>query len=254
MAINIYGIKDAANVIVIKKSTSKPIIRADYATTSENTWTSEQVYAMSKNTKAIRWDHTKESTIKMSMEIFDLKWLSMLSGSDFVTGSTNILVSEILTVGASNTANLSATPVTGSLSLFKLDSDNLTHLNEQTLGEPSTTQDTYSVANVIGLTFNATSCPDTTKVVAYYLKASAVTSKKMTILSTAFPYSVELYLDTMIRDTDGNDSYVQLHYPNCKARGNFNISLSAKDITKLDVEFDIFKESTSDTMATYTII
>lgn len=222
---NIHGIKDSANFTIIKKGAGmgKPLIYADYSTQSSNEWSADSVYAMSKSTRAIRWDYNKQSTLKATLEVFDLKWLSLLTGSDFVSGVTSTLKRDVLEVNATNKVTLKATPKTGSLSIFLLDTDNLSHLTEQTLGTPATNVNEYSVATGTEITFNATTAPEKTKVVCYYLADTTATAQKMVIKANAFPFNVEVYSDTMIRDTDGLDKFVQLHYLNCKAKGNFTI-------------------------------
>ena len=70
MAINIFGIKDSANLTIKNKADGKIFLYADYATVTTNDWTSENVYAKSKNVEAIRWDYGKKSTLKLSFEIF----------------------------------------------------------------------------------------------------------------------------------------------------------------------------------------
>lgn len=249
---NIYGIKDSANFTIKRKSDKKVFLYAPYATQSENAWTSNSVYAKSKDVKAIRFDGEKDSTLKVSMEIFDLKWLSMLSGSDFVTGVKNILAREVLTVDATKTITLTDNPITGSLQVYLLEDDGISNGTELVAGEVSN-PDEYTIADNV-ITLGTVAGVEGTKIVAYYLKASEATAKTLTIKGSAFPFSVEIFGDTMIRDTDGNDKFVQIHYFNCKAKSNFTLTFSSSDITKLDVEFDIFKDSGSDDMAEYTII
>ena len=96
---SIYGIKDSANFTLKYKSGAnkgKVFLYSDYATVATNEWTSEQVYAKSKSVNAIRWDFGRASTLKADMEIFDLKWIALLAGSDFVTGAKDILKREVL--------------------------------------------------------------------------------------------------------------------------------------------------------------
>jgi hypothetical protein len=252
---NIYGIRDAANVEVIRKSDGKPYIYSDYATEVANDWKHDSVYAMSKSTKAIRWDYNKESTLKLTLEVFDLKWLTMLTGSEFVKGVTDIRIREVLTVGETSTgvASLSKTPKTGTLVMYTLDSDNISHVTELTAGTPATTENTYNITS-LAVTFNTASCPDGTKVVAYYLADSEATAQTMAIKSNTFSFPVEIYMDSMIRDTDGLDKFVKMHYLNARGKGNFTLTFSANAITKLEIEFDLLKDSSSDDMATYTII
>lgn len=253
MSINIFAIKDSANLTMKSKSTGKPVIYADYATQSVNEWSSDRVYAMSKSTRAVAFDSNKQSTLAVSMEIFDLKWLAILNGQDFVTGATSVFKRDVITVDATNKASIVETPLASSMTVFKLESDMLTHGVEQTLGTPGTTVNTYSIT-AKELTFNATSCPVGTKIVVYYAYTSGVTSQKLSFSSVKFPENYSIVSDTMIRDLDGVDKFVQLTYLNVKPQPNFTLTLSATDIATLEITFDVLKDSTSDDMATFTII
>lgn len=253
MSINIFAIKDSANLSLQSKATGKPVLYADYATQTVNEWTSDRVYAMSKSTRAVAFDSNKQSTLVVSMEIFDLKWLAILCGQDFVTGATSVFKRDVLTVDATNKASVTETPLGSSMTVFKLESDMLTHGVEQTVGTPATTVNTYSIT-AQELTFNATSCPTGTKVVVYYAYTSEATSKKLTFSSVKFPENYTIVSDTMIRDLDGIDKFVQLTYLNVKPQPNFTLTLSATDIATLEITFDVLKDSSSDDMATFTII
>ena len=57
----------------------------------------------------------------------------------------------------------------------------------------------------------------------------------------------------MIRNTAGDDEFVQIHYLNVKAKSQFTLTLDASNITTLSAEFDILKDTGSSDMATYTI-
>lgn len=244
MPTGIYGIKDAANIILKKKSDSTIALRADYATVSNVEWTADQVYAMSKSTRVIRWDFNKQSKVKMTMEVFDLTWLSILSGSDFVTGSTEIMTAQYLTTDGSNQVTLAATPVAGSVIAYKLAADGITYnqADVQTEGSSSNAGE-FSRTNA-QITFNSASVPASTDVVVFYLKNSGATSKKLTIAADSFPVNYEMWMDTYIRPKGGaDDEYVQWHYFDVKPMTNFTVTMSASDITKLDVEFDVFKNS-----------
>ena len=133
MSINIYGIKDSANLLVKYKSGTnkgKIFAYADYATVSTNEWTSENVFARSKNVNAIRWDYNRQSTLAVDMEIFDLKWIAMLAGTDIASGAKNVLKREVLTLDSDKKATMTGTATTGSLSVFKLENDGVTNGDE----------------------------------------------------------------------------------------------------------------------------
>lgn len=251
---NIYGIKDAANVLVIKKDTQKPFIYADYATEVSNQWSQDSVYAMSKSVRAIRWDHNKQSTLKLTLEIFDLRWLTLLTGSDFVEGITQWRVREVLAVSTGNKVTLTDSPKVGSLIVKVLNPDDgITELDELVVGNPSTDVGTYSITGK-DITLNSTTCPIGSQIVAHYLKDTTDKAKVMSIESNTFSFPVEIFLDSMIRDTDGLDKFSQVHYLNAKGKGNFTLTFSASNITKLEIEFDILKDSKSNNMATYAIV
>jgi hypothetical protein len=250
----VYGIKDSANIIMKTKADDKIFLRSPYATLSTSEWTADTVYAMDKTSRAIRWDSNRQAQVKFSFEIFELKWISVLAGSSFVTGATNILKAEYLTTsGATPTITLGATPVSGSLAVFTVNTDGVTHKAEMTEGTPTTTEEKYSLTGAV-VQLNSTTCPSGTKMVAYYLETTTATAQTLTISADAFPANYEIYMDTYIRDRDtGVDSFVQWHYTNVKPMSNFTITNSAADKTTLEVNFDVFKDSNGN-MATFTIV
>ena len=252
---NIYGIKDSANFFVKYKSgdkKGKTFIYSNYATVSTNDWSSEQVYAKSKNVNAIRWDYNRQSTLKVDMEIFDLKWISMVFGSEFVSGDVDILKREVLTVKdgkATITGTLATTPM---LEVYKLDDDGISHIDELAVATEATpTAGQYKIAEKV-ITVDATDCPNDSKLVVFYL-ANKVGAKTLTISADKFPQNYEIYADTLIRDTNGVDEFVNIHYLNVKPKSQFTLTMDSANITTLSVEFDVLKDSGSEDMATYTI-
>ena len=246
MGNNIYGIKDSANLIIKYKSGAKKgdiFAYADYATVSTNEWTSEQVYARSKSVNAIRWDYNRKSTLKVDMEIFDLRWIAMLAGTDISAETKDILKREVLTLDSSKKATITGTPKEGSMSVFKLESDNITNGTELVVN----TDYTISL-NEITLTNEEAG----EKIVVYYMQSQA-SAKSFTIESDKFPENFEVYADTMIRNTAGDDEFVQIHYLNVKPQSNFTITMDANNITTLSITFDVLKDSNSNDMAEYTI-
>lgn len=243
---NIFGIKDSANFTVKYKSGAnkgKVFLYSDYATVATNEWTSEQVYAKSKNVNAIRWDYGRASTLKVDMEIFDLKWIAMLFGTEFVTGAKDILKREVLTLAEDKTASLAGTIKEGSLTVYKLEEDGITNGDELVL----TTG--YTIADK---KITVTSGNKGDKIVAYYLEAKE-NAQTLTINADKYPENFEIIGDTMIRNTGGEDKFVQINYLNVKPKSQFTLTLDASNITTLSAEFDILKDTGSSDMATYTI-
>lgn len=243
---NIFGIKDSANFTVKYKSGAnkgKVFLYSDYATVSTNEWTSEQVYAKSKNVNAIRWDYGRASTLKVDMEIFDLKWIGMLFGTEFVSGAKDILKREPLVLGSDKTASLAGTVKTGSLSVYKLEDDGVTN------GDELKVTDGYTIADK---KITVVDGKEGDRIVAYYIESKA-DAKTLTINADKYPENFEIIGDTMMRATDGADSFVQINYLNVKPKSQFTLTLDAGNITTLSVEFDILKDTASSDMATYTI-
>ena len=252
---NIYGIKDSANFFVKYKSgdkKGKTFIYSNYATVATNDWTSEQVYAKSKNVNAIRWDYNRQSTLKVDMEIFDLKWISMLFGTEFVSGDTDILKREVLTVTGGKATIVGELAQTPMLEVYKLDDDGLSHIDELTVAtEETPTAGQYKITGK-EITVDGTDLPDGEKLVVFYL-ATKAGAKTLTISTDKFPQNYEIYADTLIRDTNGVDEFVNIHYLNVKPKSQFTLTMDAGNITTLSVEFDVLKDSGSEDMATYTI-
>ena len=245
---NIYGIKDGANFTIKYKSGAnkgKVFLYADYATVSTNEWTSEQVYAKSKNVNAIRWDYGRASTLKTDMEIFDLKWIAMLFGTDFVSGSKDILKREVLTLDSTKKATMNGTAVTGSLSVYTRDDDGIINLKELELTSG------YTI-NEKEITVSAEAAKEGDKIAVFYLE-NKTSVKTLTINADKYPENFEIFADTMIRNQGGDDEFVQIHYLNLKPKSQFTLTLDASNITTLSVEFDILKDTASSDMAEYTI-
>lgn len=243
---NIYGIKDSANLTIKHKSGAnkgKVFLYSDYATVSTNEWTSEQVYAKSKSVNAIRWDYGRASTLKIDMEIFDLKWIAMPFGTDFVSGSKDILKREVLTLNESKKASIAGTAVTGSLSVYKLDDDGLTNLDELTLTDGYTISDKE---------ITVTSGKSGDQIAVFYLE-SKTEVRTLTINADKYPENFEIYGDTEIKGTDDSVQFVQIHYLNVKPKSQFTLTLDASNVATISAEFDILKDSGSSDMATYSI-
>jgi hypothetical protein len=186
------------------------------------------------------------------MEIFDLRWISMLFGTEFVEGDIDILKREILEVKsgkATITGDLATTPM---LEVYKLDDDGITHIDELTVSTESTpASGQYKIAEK-EISVNAEDLPDGSKIVVFYL-SNKTGAKTLTISGDKFPQNFEIYADTLIRDTNGVDEFVNIHYLNVKAKSQFTLTMDAGNITTLSIEFDVLKDSGSEDMATYTI-
>lgn len=236
----LYGIKDCANLSLFDLATGKPVIYTDYANVSTNEWTSERVYANSKGTRAIAWDHDRQGTLAVEMEVFDLKWLAITAGSEFKTGEANIAKREVVRVGADKKAQLSGSVVAGSVQVVPVGADEVEHIGEpleEVEGAVSTTGQFAITASEI--TFATDAVVGTPYAVYYLVNDSQV--KTMVISSDKFPKAFKIIADALIREKEtGRDEFVQIEYPNARPQSNFTVTMSATEPTNLAVTFDLF--------------
>lgn len=243
----LQGIKDSANLQIISNATNKPLLYVNYAKTSSIDFTAESVYAYNKSTKAIRWDKQREGTFKTEMEIFEKKVVALLFGTAITSKTMPVAKREVLSVAAGGAgAELSAVPKSGSLSVFILDSDLVSHGVEQTVGTPASAENKYSIANNTELTFSATTFTSAGKVVCYYLLEG--THNTFTVDNVSFPGGYTIYADAMLRGTDQNDTFVQYQLLNVKPKSNVSLSMDADNITKLSIEWDILADTAGNMM------
>lgn len=225
----IYGLKDAANVTLKGKADKKIFLYSDYANASTNEWSSDQVIANAKGVRAIVWNTNKQSTFTIEMETFELKWLALLTGSDWVEGATEILRREVLTADEMGEVTLTGTPIEDSVSVYELDSSLLTQVKEVT--NPT----------VSGNKVTATEMAD--KTVAVYYIESVAKGKTLTFAFDKYPANFEIFADVMITPKGGGaDEFVQIHYPNAKPQANFSLSMDANAPTNLSITFDLLPD------------
>ena len=74
----LYALKDCANLRVINAQTGKTDMFVDYAKTSTMEFSSDSVFAMNKNVKAVRFDSNREGTFTTTMEVFPMNIIPLL--------------------------------------------------------------------------------------------------------------------------------------------------------------------------------
>ncbi|KEK23946.1 hypothetical protein [Bacillus gaemokensis] len=248
----IYGIKDCANITLFDKATNVPDLFSDYANVSTNEWTSERTFAKSKGTNAIAWDSDRQSTLKVEMEVFDLKWIALVAGSEIVTGETNVAKREIVKVGSTKKASLGGAPLKGSVAVIKVGADEVEHI-----GQPLTEVETAPTASQFSVTgSDVTFGTDAVEGDAYavYFLVKDTQAKVINISADKFPKAVRIVADALIREKEsGKDEFIQIEYPMARPQSNFTITMSATEPTKLEITFDLFPDKNKN-MATYKII
>lgn len=236
----LYALKDCAN-LRIDNAAGKTQMFVNYAKTSSLEFTSDSVFAMNKNVKAVRFDSNREGTFTTTMEVFPMDIIPLLFGTNFNNETVPFAKREVLNV-KSGTATLTGTPKVGTLQVFKVEADDkLTHIKEQTVGTPATTQDTYSIASKT-LTFNATTFPDDNGWIACYYFVDTP-AKTFTIDNVSFPGGYVIYGDTNLRGTDQVDEFVQFKLHNVKPQSNASLTMDVDNIATLEIVWDVMGDA-----------
>lgn len=246
----LYALKDCAN-LRIDNATGGTALYVNYAQTSTVDFTSEQVFAKNKNVKAVRFDGNRESTFKTTMEVFAADVIPLLFGKSYETKSVDWAKREVLKV-TSGTATLVGTPKTGTLQIFKVEEDDmLTHIAEQTVGTPATTENKYSISGQT-LTFNTTTTfADGGYVVCYYFVAT--NSKTFTVDNVTFPGGYVIYGDGALKGTDQADEFVQFKLHNVKPQSNCTLTMDVSNVCTLEITWDVMGDSQGNMMTWSTV-
>ncbi|KDN91244.1 hypothetical protein JR311_19945 (plasmid) [Bacillus velezensis] len=254
----LYGIKDCANITLFDKATGDPKLYSDYANVSTNEWSSERVYANSKGTRSIAWDHDRQGTLALEMEVFDLQWIAIAAGSEIKKGETSIAKREVVQVGADKKARLSGSPIADSVAVVPVGADDIEHIGDPLVkvvvdGENVTEVGTGQFTQTGNEITFSTDAVEGTAYAVYYLVLDS-DAKVIKISADKFPKTYHIIADVLIREKEtGKDEFAQIEYPNARPQSNFTITMSATEPTNLSVTFDLFPNKDKD-IAIYKII
>lgn len=129
----IYGIRDAADLILWNKRTKRVEMFVNYANATSSEWTSESVYATAKGSNAIRWDGSRNGTLTLDTEVFDIGLIAMMVGSDIKSGRSDIMQREDAVLDSTRAIRLEGTfaIVPESVAVVRLNSiDDPSHAGE----------------------------------------------------------------------------------------------------------------------------
>ena len=240
MASKQLAIKEVLNFNVFDYTTGESMFYVDYAGMSTVEMTAERLDLRGGqgNYKLVSFDHTKNATMKSELPLVDLEFIALLTGKDLAVETRNIPKREVLTA-TSQIINLSATPVTGTLKIYALTSDR-DNSTEQTVGNPVTTENTYSISGQ-AVTLNATTAPDATKFVVTYNYAAPATTRTMTFTADKFPGYFRVTGDGLVTDqVDGATYYTKFDMLKVKPQNNFTLTMQSTEATKLAITFDLY--------------
>lgn len=122
-----YGMKDAFDFTLVKRGTKEVVFRSDYANTTQVEWKADRVFAKKKGANAIAFDAARTSEMTVETEIIDFRLMALLAGQDAKRGADNVFKTERFTLNADRQIKLSNLPEAGSISVFRLNKDGITH-------------------------------------------------------------------------------------------------------------------------------
>jgi hypothetical protein len=229
-----YGIKEVLDTNILDFKTKKPLAFIDYATatTNENSGERLDLTGGRGNAKQMSFDHSKASTFQLTVPLVDLNLLAILTGDDVQTGVGEIFKREILTVTDSTgtlKVNLSQTPITGTVSVYKLEGIRDTGA-EVTVGTISSKDVTVTGADAGD------------EVIAFYQYAAPANAKKISVKTTKFPKAVEIFGTGLARNQEDEQDYpCHVHVFKARPQNNFTFTMSGTDATNLELTFDLYE-------------
>lgn len=238
-----FGIKEVYNLTIVDFATNKPFIYIDYAeaTTNENKAERTSLRGGQGYYKLMDFDHSKESDLKLTVPLVDIKLLAMLAGDDLVEGAADVFKREELTVvdkSGSLEITLSETPISGTVVVHKL--KGLRDYGQE-----------VTVSNVTGKTVTLTGVTNGDKVTVFY-QYSTRTAKKFSIKANKFPKAVKIFGDGLWMDQETETAKaVKMIVHKAKPQGNFTLATSGSDVTKLEITFDMYPIKDADGNMTY---
>lgn len=243
------AIKEACDII-LENTDGKPILFADYMSDTTLEFSMESVYAQKKGVNVIRWDGQRNGTLRTTMSVYNPKWIALLFGTEFKSDSVNITKREVIDVAAGGATSeaLKATPIAGSMFVYRLDDDLSSHIEEfeaDTNTSPTSKKYYYDTSTKL-LKFNSGDFPSKGKVVVYYLINSIADT--FTVTTTDFPAGYRMRMNAKMRGTDQKDSYFQIYLPNIKPQSNMTLTMSDDNVGTIDIVWDIMGDSSGHIM------
>lgn len=202
--LDLYGIKEVADVVFWDTTTGNPVLYLDTLKVSTIEETADQTEARGGkgNPPLIIWDYGKEITLTLEDALFSMKSLSVMHNG---TAAVNASVSAIERGGKFTTdANASIPTAVASLSGLTI------------FGEDGTSVASASVT------------ANTTYLYSYTQAVSAGAAEQITITSEDFPGTYRITGDTYARSQKtGKDEFFQFEVPLAKVNPEQTITMQA---------------------------
>lgn len=234
-----YAIKDACAVTLYERATQTPVLYTDYLNGFNLSLSADSVYATARGTNKIAFDGAMEGTVTLEAEVIEFKYMALLLGSQVVTGDTQVAKRVVGQIDAQKKVTLKGiSPVNGSISLFSVEKDLKSHVEELTFTATNETGNT--VLNV-----SSSTAKPGTDVVVYYLE-NKVNVKTITVNNQAQSANYSLHGYTTMVNEFGQTEIFSIKIPNCKPQRSIELSLSADSVANFSTTFDVLADQKGD--------
>lgn len=227
-----HGIKEVFNLHMVNYATDEPILTADYAETTTNETAAERLELRGGwgNRRLMDFDHTKTTTLVVTLPLVDLKMLAYLGGDELAAKATDVYKREELTVSGTE-ITLSEEAVDNTVYVFEKESTR--DLGDTILEKGSSSTKTVDLGG--------TYAGDGDEVIVYYFYETAATARVVNISAASFPDAVSLFGDGLWRDEySETDKAVKMLVYKAKPQSNFTLTMSGTEATSLEITFDVY--------------
>ena len=233
-----YGLKDACNVIITSRGKDKkPFLYADYLNSCSLSLSADAVYARAKGINKITFEGAKSGTFTMETEIFEMKFLALLLGGESTVEGAEMSKRVVTTVNGDGKIVVPEIAIEGSVSVFALDRDKKTHLEEVEI-------DTVNYDGQTEITFFEAPVAEQDLAVYYLVSVPKAKKIKVTDKSNAGSFTIEG--TTSIRDEFGEDHLFNIKLFNAKMQTNTELTMSADSVATLTATFDLMVDENND--------
>ena len=230
-----FAIKDACDVTVYDRGTGKPVFHTTDLNAFNLNLSAETVYAKAKGANKIAFDGALEGTLGFESEVIQFPQLAMILSSEVVTGEAKVGKREVKEIDSSKQVTLvGVKPVSGSVSVFTVEEDGKTHIEE--LGAVPSTSGSNTTITLSGGNTTAG-----TKVVVYYLEEKPST-KKIVVNSDANSKNYFMHGFTTMKDEFGVNQIMAIKVNNCKPQRSIELALSADAPSTFNTTFDLLPD------------
>lgn len=235
-----FAVLDAANVTLYSKKTNKPLYHTRDINTFNLNFTGDTIFAKAKGKNAVGFDSPMEGTLTMEAEVIGFDELAVILASEMVEESARVGQRKLLKTDSSKKVTLgSVIPVQGSMSVFEVENDKVSHKRElqfTAVNSAGSTEITITTADFV-------SGKD---VVVYYLQ-DMPNCKTISIKDNSVAPNYYMYADTYVKDKTTGESYVMaMKLPNLKAKRSIELNLTAENPSVFKTEFAVLSDENNE--------